>query len=133
MIKTLKLAFMLCAVSSFVLTTKMIQAATASTGAVDVTNIRIATPDRWGGCKARLSIDLQALGLDCLADSANQLSWVTFSCSGVYTTKDNAYAMLNVAETSMFLKTPVNVAVDDTRKHDGVCFAYIIVAFPPPD
>ncbi len=49
--------------------------------------------------------------------------WVTFSCSGVFASKDIAYRMLDQAQLAKALGRPVVIVVDDTKKHNGVCFA----------
>ena len=45
----------------------------------------IADDGRWGGCMAQLDQELADYGLNCPG------SWVTFSCSGVYAEKGEAY------------------------------------------
>jgi hypothetical protein len=92
------------------------QAATASFQAT-VERTLVADADRWGGCMARTNVTLADLGVDCYS------RWVTFSCSGVHTTKDVAYRMFDSAQMAMALDKQVWLSVTDQKKHNGYCFA----------
>ena len=84
--------------------------------AVVVGNItKIGTNDgaQYGGCMAALDEDLASYALDCPDD------WVTFSCTGIYTSKDAAYRMFDSAQLAFGLNKKVEIGVDDLRKHDG--------------
>ena len=83
----------------------------------NVTKTMVADQDRWGGCIATLDVKLAAKGLNCRG------TWVSFSCSGDFTTKDIAYRMFDTAQMAYALGHPVVVVVDDTKKHNGYCYA----------
>lgn len=91
----------------------------AATKRVDasVTRTLVADQERWGGCMAKLDRNLADFGLDCPG------SWVTFSCSGTFTTKDIAYRMFDSAQMAFALQKPVYIWVDDTKKHNAACYA----------
>jgi hypothetical protein len=82
-----------------------------------VVNTLVADQGRFGGCMAKLDQPLANSGLDCPG------SWVSFSCAGVFTTKDIAYRMFDSAQMAFALGKPVSVQVDDTKKHNGHCYA----------
>ena len=92
------------------------QAATASFQAT-IERTLVADADRWGGCMARVNVTLADLGVDCYS------RWVTFSCSGVHTTKDVAYRMFDSAQMALALEKRVQLYVTDQKKHNGYCFA----------
>lgn len=48
--------------------------------------------------------------------------WVTFSCSGVHTSKSNALRMYDSAQLAFVTGRTVQLWVDDTRNHNGHCF-----------
>lgn len=77
----------------------------------------VADEDRFGGCMAKLDKVLASFGLDCPG------TWVSFSCSGTFTPKDNAYRMFDSAQMALALGKTVAVQVDDTKKHNGNCYA----------
>ena len=56
-------------------------------------------------------------GLDC------KTNWVSFSCSGDFTSKDVGYRMFDSALTAFVLGNRVMLEVDDTKKHNGYCYA----------
>ena len=49
--------------------------------------------------------------------------FVSFSCNGTYVSKDLAFYMLDQAQLALSLNKRVFVTVDDTKKHNGNCFA----------
>jgi len=67
--------------------------------------------------------ELSDHGLDC----PNQ--WVSFSCTGTFTTKDIAYRMFDSAQMAYALGKEVFIEVDDTKKHNGFCYASRIDVF----
>lgn len=71
--------------------------------------------DNFGGCMVKLSSQPQSQGLNCP-------SWITFSCSGQLTSKDNAYRMYDMAQMAMALGNSVSVWLNDEKKHNGYCF-----------
>jgi len=83
----------------------------------NVVRTLVADQERFGGCMAKLDRALSDYFLDCPG------SWVSFSCSGVFTTKDIAYRMFDSAQMAFALGRSVNVQVDDTKKHNGHCYA----------
>ena len=48
---------------------------------------------------------------------------MSFSCSGDFTSKDIAYRMFDTAQMAYALGHQVAVVVDDTKKHNGYCYA----------
>ena len=77
--------------------------------------------DGWGGCMVKLNKGIRAeTGLDC--DS----SWVTFSCSGEYAPKDQAYKMYDTAQLAMVMGYDASLHLDDQKKHSGYCLVWRI-------
>ncbi len=73
--------------------------------------------DGFGGCMANLSVNPQSLLPGCGP------GWVTFSCTGNFTDAVRAYRMLDQAQLALAANKNVSVVVDDSRKHNGYCFA----------
>lgn len=91
-----------------------------------ITRTMVVADDRWGGCAAQLSVAPADHGL------ANCTSrWVTFSCSGVHTTKSRGLAMFDQAQTAFVLDRPVRIFVDDSKTHNGLCFVDRIQLLEP--
>lgn len=90
----------------------------------NVVRTLVADEERFGGCMAKLDRALVNFGLDCPG------SWVTFSCSGTFTTKDVAYRMFDSAQMAFALGKSVSVQIDDTKKHNGHCYARRIDVLP---
>ena len=84
----------------------------------NVTQTLVAAGSTWGGCMARLSESPAEEGLDCPAGG----NWVTFSCTGEYTSKTAAFQMFDSAQLAFVAGHPVKVFVDDQRRHNGYCF-----------
>ena len=84
---------------------------------VKVLKTLVADGGRWGGCMALLDRDIATAGLDCRG------AWVTFSCTGDFTSKDIAYKMLESAQMALALDREVSVMVDDQLLHNGWCYA----------
>jgi hypothetical protein len=82
-----------------------------------------ADQDRWGGCMIRIDQVLADHGLNC----PNQ--WVSFSCTGTFTTKDVAYRMFDSAQMAFALGKMVRIDVDDTKKHNGFCYGNRVDVF----
>ena len=78
----------------------------------------IITEGRYGNCMARLDISPQSQLPDC------NNSWVSFSCDGTYASKEVAYRMLELSQMAYALEKNVTIHLDDSRKHNGYCFAY---------
>jgi hypothetical protein len=90
----------------------------------NVVRTLIADQDRWGGCMIWLDQVLADHGLNCPG------RWVSFSCTGTFTTKDIAYRMFDSAQMAYALGKEVVVQVDDTKKHNGYCYAGRIDVLP---
>ena len=72
--------------------------------------------DHFGVCMVRVSESIaEATGLNCAGD------WVTFSCSGDFQPKEQAYRVFDSAQLSMMLDQTVEIHLDDERKHNGYC------------
>ncbi|MGB5621843.1 MAG: hypothetical protein WBN65_05060 [Gammaproteobacteria bacterium] len=80
---------------------------------------------KFGGCMALLSKTFA----DVLPACGNR--WVTFSCDGTYTDPVRAYRMLDQAQLALATGMEVNVMVDDSKKHNGYCFASRIDVISP--
>ena len=50
--------------------------------------------------------------------------WVSFSCDGTYNSKDIAYRKLDIAQKTEITNGEMMITVDDTKKHNGHCYAY---------
>jgi hypothetical protein len=103
----------------FVLLSSSVLAATAMVSA-QVNQVLISADDTYGGCMAALSSNPQDLLPACLAD------WVSFSCSGHFTDAARGFRMLDQAQLALATNKRVTVVVDDTRRHNGYCFAWRI-------
>ena len=71
----------------------------------------------FGGCMIVLLPGPETLGLNCPA------VWVTLNCSGDYNSKEVGYQKLQAAQLALVTGTTVHVWVDDTKKHNGYCYA----------
>lgn len=90
--------------------------ATAAVGNFNANVLRVISDNKWyGGCMASLSVAPSSIGLDCAGQS------VTFSCTGDFATKDQAKRNFELAQMAMLLDAPIQVVVDDTKKHNGYC------------
>lgn len=72
---------------------------------------------RFGGCMAQLSERLADTGLNCPG------TWVTFSCTGVHTSREDGSRMFGSAQMAFSLDTTIVVEVNDGKKHNGHCYA----------
>ena len=88
---------------------------TAGFSGVTVKSI-VVDSEAFGGCMILVDKVLSSKGLDC------PNNWVSFSCFGNFNPKDLAYRKLDQAQMSMALNKTVFVVVDDTKKHNGLCF-----------
>lgn len=95
-----------------------VSSAFAATGDVysKVTTILIDDV-RYGGCMAALETAPSTSGVDC-ADP-----WVTFSCTGDFNSKSQSQTKLSSAQLALVTQKTLYVVVDDTKKHNGFCFA----------
>ncbi len=92
------------------------QADTARVSAF-VERTMVTGDELFGGCMAFLSED----PAEALPGCKN--SWVTFSCDGTYTDPVRAYRMLDQAQLALATGLRVLVIVDDSKVHNGYCFA----------
>jgi len=73
----------------------------------------------YGGCMAQLG-----KAINTATNSPNcPGNWVSFSCVGLYTSKEQAFHMLDHAQLALALNKSVSVTVEDTKKHNDYCFA----------
>ena len=82
----------------------------------EISRTMVVADDRWGGCAAQLSVAPADEGLP------NCGKWVTFSCTGVHTSKSRALVMFDQAQMAFALDRRVRVFVDDSKTHNGICF-----------
>lgn len=82
-----------------------------------VNRVLISADSTYGGCMAFLSSNPQNHLPSCLAD------WVSFSCSGHFTDAVRGFRMLDQAQLALATNKSVMVVVDDSRRHNGYCFA----------
>jgi hypothetical protein len=78
----------------------------------------------YGGCMALLSRRVEGKLPGCRG------AWVSFSCDGTYTDPVRAYRMLDQAQLALATGMRVLVVVDDTKVHNGYCFATRIDVSP---
>lgn len=84
----------------------------------------LADKGRYGTCLVKLDANLAASGLNCPGNH------VTFSCSGDFQGRDVAWRMYDTAQMAYTLDNTIYVEVDDSRKHNGFCFAPLILVAP---
>ena len=86
----------------------------------------LATEDtKWGGCMVSLNVSPMDSGLDCPTHL-----WVTLSCTGEHTSRSAALRMYDLAQMAFVTGNRIHIWVDDTRKHNGACFASRIDVLP---
>ena len=71
----------------------------------------------YGGCMAALAISPTTELAGCAA------GWVSFSCTGTFADKALAFANFENAKMALAMNKPVYVLFDDSKKHNGYCFA----------
>lgn len=103
---------LLSALASLALNT---QAATSSL-TTTVSKVRIDTVN-FGGCMAALAINPNTKLAGCGS------GWVSFSCTGTFADKALAFANFDNAKMALAMNKQVNVVFDDSKKHNGYCFA----------
>ena len=67
---------------------------------------------------AALAVSPSDSGLNCPVGK-----WVTFSCTGELTSKSSAMRLYDSAQLAFVTGRTVRIWVDDTKKHNGYCFA----------
>lgn len=71
----------------------------------------------YGKCMISIIPDPATLLPSCGAD------WVTFSCSGDFNSKSEGSLKFSNAQLAQVSSKPILLFVDDTKKHNGYCFA----------
>ena len=71
----------------------------------------------FGGCMAFLSVSPTSTLPGCGAN------WVSFSCTGDFTDTVRAYRMLDQAQLALATQKNAGFSIDDTKLHNGYCFA----------
>lgn len=82
-----------------------------------VTRTLVQPDGTFGGCMAALSVSPSSVLPSCLPN------WVTFSCTGDFGDVVLAYRELDQAQLALAGDHQVVVQVDDSRKHNGYCYA----------
>lgn len=103
--------------STLLLNASITWGANAWIGGINVTKI-VTTDGSHGGCMAALSIDPKSKLSSCGSE------FVTFSCTGVNTTVNNANNMFDTAKMAYALNKPVALGITDEKGHDGYCQVY---------
>lgn len=81
---------------------------------VRVNRLMVTGDTTMGGCMAQLTVPV---GTGCTG------YWVSFSCTADFADKDRAYRMYDMAQMAYTLGKRVTVFVDNTKTHNGYCFA----------
>ena len=90
----------------------------AATSALTTTVTRVLTDTAaFGGCMAALAISPSTKLAGCSA------GWVSFSCTGTFADKALAFANFENAKMALAMNKQVYVQFDDSKKHNGYCFA----------
>jgi len=108
-----------------ILATLMLSSALASTAAFGATAALTGKVDRvmiqndggFGGCMAQLTVNPKAALPACGG------GWITFSCTGDFTDPVSAYRSVDQAQLALATNKNVLVIIDDSRRHNGYCFA----------
>ena len=92
----------------------------AAVAAIEGKAIRTLTTGdgRFGGCMVQLDQSIADAGLNC--PSSN---WVTFSCTGVHTSRKEGSRMFESAELAFSSDKTIRLEVTDDKKHNGHCYA----------
>ena len=84
----------------------------------------LVQPDgTFGGCMAALSVSPDSALPSCSP------TWVTFSCTGDFGDALGAWRQFDQAQLALAGDHQVAVLVDDSRKHNGYCYALRIDVF----
>ena len=73
--------------------------------------------DNFGVCMAKVTPSPSDKGLDC------KPGWVSFSCSGDFNSKEIGQQKFSAAQLALVTGDRVVIYVEDTRKHNGYCYA----------
>lgn len=88
--------------------------------------VRILIDDTsYGQCMVYLdkAINTASNSPDCPS------KWVSLSCDGTYNSKDIAYRKLDIAQKSEITQQDMRIYVDDTKKHNGFCYAFRVDSY----
>ena len=77
----------------------------------------------FGGCMALIVPGPEATLINCGA------AWVTFSCTGDFNTKTFGNSKLQMVQLAKVADMNVSLLIDDTKMHNGYCFAQRIDIF----
>jgi len=66
---------------------------------------------------ALINKTLSEYGLNCPS------AWVSFSCDGTFNTQAIGFRKLDQAQMAMALNKRVHLYIEDSKKHNGYCFA----------
>lgn len=86
-----------------------------------VTQTLITGSSTFGSCMALLDKEIST---QASASNTCPSRWVSFSCSGIYNSKDIAYRKLDIAQKSEVTGHRAIFYIDDLKKHNGFCYAY---------
>ena len=97
--------------------------ATAATGDIrSPVRTLLIDSENFGGCLFQLA-ELPA-GLDCASN------WVSASCSGDYNASNMGWRKFETAQLAHAMNKDILVRVDDSRRHNGQCFALRVQLLP---
>ena len=101
----------------------MLTVATLATEAEFNTEIdRLMTDSsNFGGCAARITGSVAANGLACSGP------WISFSCTGDFNSKSDGTNKFAQAQLAWVTDKQVRVRLDDSKRHNGYCFARNII------
>ena len=88
----------------------------------DATDVAAADAP-FGGCMIRVSPSAATVISGCT-------EWLTMSCSGYFTSKSSAAAMLSQAQLAMVTAQPALVLINNLKQHSGFCFVERIDTVP---
>ncbi len=74
-----------------------------------------------GDCLVQVSKVFSDIISGCTPHAGSK--WVTLSCDGTYNSKDAGQRKFESAQLAMALGYRVSLWVDNTKKHNGYCFA----------
>lgn len=72
----------------------------------------------YGECMAHMSEPISDYISGCPSNG-----WITFSCDGTYNSKDAGQRKFESAQLALALGYRVKLRVDNTKKHNGYCYA----------
>lgn len=93
---------------------------------LDTYVLKTLTDGRYfGGCMALLEADLDSAGLACPEN------WVSFSCTGDFTSVNAAERNFDMAQIGLVTGAQIRIYVDDSKRHNGACYGYRIQLAQP--